>query len=65
MDKTKILATENGVRIIGSKEVLKKLYIRIVQTLILSTALSSAEIADATMEGIRQGEKDNDPDWVL
>ena len=67
MDKAIIFATENGTRVTGSKEAIEKAYISIVRTIVLSTALSPAEIADATIEGIRQGEKDTDtdPDWVL
>ena len=65
MDNVIILAAENGTRVKGSKEAIEKAYISIVRSIILSTALSPAEIADATIEGIRQGEKDTDPDWVL
>ena len=65
MDKPIILATKNGTRVKGSKEAIENAYIRIVRTIILSGALSAAEIADATIEGIRQGEGDTDPDWVL
>ena len=65
MDKPVIFASDKGTRVTGSKEAIEKEYINIVRTIILSTALSPAEVADATMEGIRQGEEDNDPDWVL
>ena len=65
MTKMIIAATDNGTHISGSKEAIKKAYLSIVRTIILSTALSPAELADATIEGIRQGEEDTDPDWVL
>lgn len=65
MDKPIIFATNSGAHVAGSKEAIEKAYIRIVRTIVLSTALSPAEIADATIEGIRQGEGDTDPDWVL
>ena len=65
MNKPIIFASENGTHVSGSKEAIKKAYLSIVRTIILSTALSAAEIADATIEGIHQGEEDTDPDWVL
>lgn len=65
MNKPIILATKNVTRVTGSKEAIEKAYISIVRTIVLSGALSAAEIADATIEGIHQGECDTDPDWVL
>ena len=65
MNKPVIFASDKGTHVTGSKEAIKKAYINIVRTVILSTALSTAELVDATLEGIRQGEEDTDPDWVV
>lgn len=65
MFKIIICATNNGTHVSGTKEEIKKAYLSIVRTVILSEALSAAEIVDITLEGIRQGEKETDTDWVL